>query len=310
MTGVAIVIPMLNEAAGLPRVLRSLAALEPPPAEVLAVDGGSTDASVAIAEAAGLLVVRHETRGRAAAINRGVQEATAPIICVLHADTLLPDDAVDVMRRVLADPGTALAGFTPLLSGPDQVRWGTSFHNWIKPGYAPLLCRPQLFLRGVRLLFGDDAMFFRRADFLAVGGCDPTLLVMEEAGLCIRFHRLRPTAAGRGGGAFVHPLPPARPTPPRQPRGDHLRSPGRRLGRAAGELDLPQGRSTLGARLSQRAGAALPRRALNPPAQIACGDAVVDQPLQEPERCGSPFLFDRVKKLLAGRKSSGSRPAA
>src|SRR6202035_3505134 len=32
----------------------------------------------------------------------------------------------------------------------------------------------------------------------------------------------------------------------------------------------------------------------------ACGDAVVDQPLQEPERCGSPFLFDRVKKLLAG----------
>ena len=53
MTGVAIVIPMLNEAAGLPRLLRSLAALEPPPAEVLAVDGGSTDASVAIVEAAG-----------------------------------------------------------------------------------------------------------------------------------------------------------------------------------------------------------------------------------------------------------------
>jgi hypothetical protein len=36
------------------------------------------------------------------------------------------------------------------------------------------------------------------------------------------------------------------------------------------------------------------------PAMYACGDAVVDQPLQEPERCGSPFLFDRVKKLLAG----------
>src|ERR1700730_11007495 len=67
--------------------------------------------------------------------------------------------------------------------------------------------------------------------------------------------RLRPHAAGHGGGGFVHPLPPARPNPPRQPRGDHLRSPGRRLGRAAGELDLPQGRSTLGVRLSQRAGA-------------------------------------------------------
>src|SRR5215467_11771513 len=128
--------------------------------------------------------------GRAAAINRGVQEATAPIICVLHADTLLPDDAVAVMRRALADPGIALAGFTTLLSGPDKVRWGTSFHNWIKTWYAPLLFRPHLFLRGVRLLFGDHAMFFRRADFLAVGGCDPRLLVMEEADLCIRFHRL------------------------------------------------------------------------------------------------------------------------
>ena len=173
MTGVAIVIPMLNEAAGLPRLLRSLAALDPPPAEVLAVDGGSTDASVAVAEAAGLRVVRHYTRGRAAAINRGVQETTAPIICVLHADTLLPDDAVAVMRRVLADPGTVLAGFTSLLSGPDRVRGGTSFHNRIKTWYAPLLFRPLLFLRGVRLLFGDHAMFFRRVDFLAVGGSTP-----------------------------------------------------------------------------------------------------------------------------------------
>jgi hypothetical protein len=37
----------------------------------------------------------------------------------------------------------------------------------VPPGptwYAPLLFRPQLFLRGVRLLFGDHAMFFRRAD--------------------------------------------------------------------------------------------------------------------------------------------------
>jgi GT2 family glycosyltransferase len=33
-------------------------------------------------------------------------------------------------------------------------------------------------------------MFFRRADFLAIGGCDSKLLVMEEADLCIRFHRL------------------------------------------------------------------------------------------------------------------------
>jgi hypothetical protein len=57
----------------------------------------------------------------------------------------------------------------------------TDFLDHRLEAYAPLVFRPQLFLRGLRQLFGDHAMFFRRADFLAVGGCDPTLLVMEEA---------------------------------------------------------------------------------------------------------------------------------
>jgi glycosyltransferase involved in cell wall biosynthesis len=188
--GVAIVIPMLNEAAALPLLLRHLAVLHPAPDEVLAVDGGSTDGSVAIARTEGLRVIEPPVRGRAAQINAGVRAASAPLVCVLHADTLLPHDAVSVVSAVLADPRTALAGFTPLLSGAERVRWGTSFHNWIKTWYAPLLFRPLLFLRGGRLLFGDHAMFFRRADFLAVDGCDETLPVMEDADLCIRMTRL------------------------------------------------------------------------------------------------------------------------
>jgi hypothetical protein len=65
-----------------------------------------------------------------------------------------------------------------LIAGAETVHWGTTFHNWIKTWYAPVIFRPHLFLRGCRLLFGDHAMFFRRADFLAVGGCDETLTVM------------------------------------------------------------------------------------------------------------------------------------
>ena len=186
---VAIVIPMLNEAAGLPRLLRNLAALHPPPAEIIAVDGGSADASVAIAEAAGVRVVAHETRGRPAQINHGVREVTAPFVMVLHADTLLPDDAMAVVGAVLADPMIALAGFTAIIAGAETTRWGTTFHNWIKTWYVPLLFRPHLFARGGRLLFGDHAMFFRRADFLAVGGCDEALTVMEDADLCLRLVR-------------------------------------------------------------------------------------------------------------------------
>ncbi len=187
---VAIVVLMRNEATNLPSLSRCLAALDPPPDQVVVIDGGSTDRSVAIAATAGLHVVRCPLRGRAAGINAGVAQVSAPLVCVLHVDTLLPTDAVAVIRSTLAESSVALAGFTAVLCGPGGVQRLTSFHNWIKTWYAPLLFRPRLFYRGLRLLFGDHAMFFRRADFLRVGGCDETMLVMEDAELCIRLSRL------------------------------------------------------------------------------------------------------------------------
>src|ERR1700724_326404 len=109
---------------------------------------------------------------------------------------------------------------------------------------------------------------------------------MEEADLCIRFHRL-------GRTRLVNRV---------------VITSDRRVA-AWGALRANWIYLKVGARWGQRAGAALPRRALNrSPAQIACGDAVVDQPLQEPERCGSPFLFGRVKKLpwlLSGGRVMG-----
>ncbi|WP_245559336.1 glycosyltransferase [Novosphingopyxis baekryungensis] len=189
--GVTVLIPMLDEAAALPRLVAALQKLDPPPAEILCVDGGSSDESVALAKAAGWRVITCD-RGRSVQINHGVKQASAPLVIVLHADTLPPPDMVTVVQTTLADPRTALAGFTPLIGGAphERTRWGTSVHNWAKTWYAPLLCRPHLFLRGVRLLFGDHAMFFRRADFLCVGGFTPGDQVMEEADLCIRMARL------------------------------------------------------------------------------------------------------------------------
>ena len=180
---------MLNEAEALPRLVRTLAALDPRPLEIIAVDGGSEDMSVSLAEAAGWRVVK-APKGRSIQINAGVEAAAGEVVCILHADTLLPDDGVAVMLRAMADPKTALAGFTPLICGPDKVRWGTSFHNWIKTWYAPLFLKTVWFFQGMRLLFGDHAMFFRRADFLKVGGCDPNEHVMEEADLCYKFTRV------------------------------------------------------------------------------------------------------------------------
>ncbi len=186
---VSLVIPVLDEERALPVLAERLARLDPPPAEIILVDGGSSDRSMTIAREAGWRVLRCE-RGRARQINKGVEQANGEIVCVLHADTLPPADAIAVIEETLADPRIALASFTPLIKGPRKTRWGTSFHNWIKTWYAPLITRPHLFARGVRLLFGDHAMFFRRTDFLRIGGCTPGDAVMEEADLCVKFAAL------------------------------------------------------------------------------------------------------------------------
>lgn len=52
------------------------------------------------------------------------------------------------------------------------------------------LVLPPALVRGARLLFGDHAMFFRREDFLVVGGCNPDAVLMEDAELCIAMSRL------------------------------------------------------------------------------------------------------------------------
>jgi len=186
---VTILIPTFNEEQALPATLASLRIMDPPPDELLLVDGGSTDATLALARAARISTVSAPTKGRGAQINHGVGRDSGEVICVLHADSLLPADAVAVIRATMSDPRIALASFMPRIAGPGGTRWGSSFHNWIKTWYAPLLTRPHLFVRGVRLLFGDHAMFFRREQFLAVGGCDERVVVMEEADLCIKLAR-------------------------------------------------------------------------------------------------------------------------
>jgi glycosyltransferase involved in cell wall biosynthesis len=189
MLSVTILIPALNEETALPHTLASLAAMAPPPDEILLIDGGSDDKTVALSTAAGLRVLVSPKRGRAAQINYGVTHARGDIICILHADTILPADAITVIRNTMADARLALASFTPRIAGPSGTRWGSTLHNWIKTWYAPLLTRPHLFFRGVRLLFGDHAMFFRRTQFQDVGGCDERVVVLEEADLCIKLAR-------------------------------------------------------------------------------------------------------------------------
>lgn len=190
MKQVSIIIPILNEQQILPRMIDNIMALSPPADEILFIDGGSADASLEMIENAGFKSIISSKTGRAAQINKGVMMANGDIICILHADTLVPSDAITVIRDTMRNQSIALASFMPRICGDKGTSWGTSFHNWIKTWYAPLFLRPHLFMRGVRLLFGDHVMFFRRDDFHHVGGLDERISVMEEADLCISMARL------------------------------------------------------------------------------------------------------------------------
>jgi glycosyltransferase involved in cell wall biosynthesis len=181
----SIIIPALDEEACLPALIERLEQLDPQPEEVVLVDGGSMDRTCHLAKSAEWRVIS-TNMGRSVQINAGVAAARGTKVCILHADTLPPLDMVSVIEDTLSDEKIALASFTPLICGT-RNRYGTSVHNYLKTWYAPLLVRPHQFLRGVRLLFGDHAMFFRRADFLEVGGCTPSDMVMEEADLCVKF---------------------------------------------------------------------------------------------------------------------------
>ncbi|MFZ1743125.1 MAG: glycosyltransferase [Pontixanthobacter sp.] len=192
MNSVGLVMPVLNEEAALPAMFAVLAALDPQPAEILFVDGGSSDRSCELIRTSGYGLLG-TAKGRAVQINAGVAQLQTDLVCVLHADTIPPTDMVQVIAETFTDPKIALASFTPLIKGPDKIRWFTTCHNWIKTWYAPLITRPHLFVRGVRLLFGDHAMFFRRAQFLQIGGCTPSDAVMEEADLCVKFATLGKT---------------------------------------------------------------------------------------------------------------------
>ncbi|KAB7726132.1 glycosyltransferase [Rudanella paleaurantiibacter] len=197
---VSIIIPTLNEEQALPRTLRMLRGLWPAPVEIIVADGGSTDQTVAIVqswqtELPLLRLIECAQQGRAYQMNQGAQAAQGSILCFLHADTLLPDDALAVIERTLHNSSVAAGGFISLMRGDTQTRWLTSFHNYIKSYYAPLLFRPYLFVaKGARLLFGDQVIFCRREQFMRCGGYRDDLPIMEEADLLLRlvqFGRIR-----------------------------------------------------------------------------------------------------------------------
>lgn len=183
---ISIIIPTLNEATALGRALRYLSILEPPPWEILIVDGGSQDETVAIAQAAAIPVIFSPQAGRSVQMNQGAQAATGEVLCFLHADTLVPDDLVTIVDRTLTNSSIVAGGFVSIMAGTTTTRWVFALLNILKTYVMPFLLRPHQYAKGFRLLFGDQVIFCRKKVFSDCNGFDPALPIMEEADLCLK----------------------------------------------------------------------------------------------------------------------------
>lgn len=161
----SVIIPVLNEAAEIVATLTGLQPLRQQGVELILVDGGSSDATVSLA--APLVDQSIDAmRGRALQMNAGAAVARADIFLFLHADTRLPAGAFEAISNGLAASNKAWGRFDIRIEGQAlMLRVIAKMMNW----------RSRL----TGIATGDQAIFVRRFDFLAVQGF-PQLALMED----------------------------------------------------------------------------------------------------------------------------------
>lgn len=160
---ISVVIPALNEAGQLESTLSALASNRDP--EVIVVDGGSRDATVAITRTAGVRSLAARPP-RAIQMNAGAAAASGDILLFLHADTRLPADFQDQIRRALARPRAAAGAFRLQIdAGGKGLRIIERAANWRS--------------RFLQMPYGDQALFLRR-DVFWESGAFPPIPIMED----------------------------------------------------------------------------------------------------------------------------------
>ncbi|MBU8543715.1 MULTISPECIES: TIGR04283 family arsenosugar biosynthesis glycosyltransferase [Roseomonadaceae] len=164
--GLSVVIPALNAAATLPAVL---AALGDAPAEVLVVDGGSTDGTTAPR-----LITA--PRGRGTQIAAGIAAARGPWLLLLHADTRLAPGWAEAAGVAMASPDRAAYFRFALDDAAPQARRLERAVAW--------RCRV------LGLPYGDQGLLIHRDLLAQVGGMRP-LPLMEDVDLVRRLGRAR-----------------------------------------------------------------------------------------------------------------------
>ena len=184
---VTVVIPVRNEEFALPMALKSLARQSAiGRCELLVVDGGSADRTVAVAESFPFARVVHSPRGRAAQMNAGARAASAPVLWFLHADSTLPDSRT---LEALA----AAAAFEAAPAAPAPVAGCFRFHLRGDSLYFKLVTAFVNFrARRLGRPYGDQGLWTRADVFAGIGGFREDLPACEDIDLALRLRRAGP----------------------------------------------------------------------------------------------------------------------
>ncbi|MGH8710031.1 MAG: TIGR04283 family arsenosugar biosynthesis glycosyltransferase [Burkholderiales bacterium] len=163
---ISIIIPAYNEEKALPATLARVFE-QSRDYETIVVDGGSTDRTCEIVRHPHIRLL-HAPKGRATQMNAGAKIAKGEWLLFLHADTLLPANALSRIAALGAD--VLAGGFHQKFSGDDwRLRLISFLHNW--------RCSR------TRILYGDQAMFVRRNLFEELGGF-PEEPILEDVLFC------------------------------------------------------------------------------------------------------------------------------
>lgn len=185
----SIVVPVLDEAATLGEVLPRLTPYRLRGAEVIVADGGSRDGTADLARPLADRVVL-APRGRGSQMNAGAAVSRAPVLLFLHADTVLPAHADELILGALAT-GRVWGRFDVTIAGG---------HAMLPVIAAAMNVRSRL----TGIATGDQALFMTREAFDACGGF-PDIPLMEDIAMSRALKRLsrpvclraRATTSGR-----------------------------------------------------------------------------------------------------------------
>jgi uncharacterized protein len=158
---IAVIIPTLNEAAALPATLAAIG----DGCDIWIADGGSHDASCAIALEAGAQVIS-TAPPRAQQLNAAAQQCNADIVLFLHADTQLPGGWQHEVLSILQTPNVVLGAFSLAIANSNAGEaWIARATNWRS--------------RVRQLPYGDQSLFLYRRTFKQLGGF-PVVPIMDD----------------------------------------------------------------------------------------------------------------------------------